>query len=317
MQAAETRAVAKRMTLGAVTKGKLSKPQRIVIYGTEGIGKSTFGACAPSPIFLCAENGTEHLDVARFPAPAGWRDVLDAVDTLLSEEHTYRTLVIDSLDWLEPMVWAETCRTKTADGGKRVTHIEEYGFAKGYEYALPVWRELLDRLDALKERKRMNVVCIAHSHVTTFKSPDTEDFQRYELAVHKKAAALLKQWPDHVLFAAHEIVTKKEDRRAKGVSTGQRFIYTTKTAAYDAKNRAEGGMPETLPLSWDAFMTALLGETADTWRERIVSLLPQASEDIRARVNVAVTKAGDDVSALSRIHNALSVTVSTKKDGAA
>jgi hypothetical protein len=302
-----------KMTLSAITKGKLTKPQRIVIYGTEGIGKSTFAACAPSPVFLCAEKGTEHLDVARLPVPSHWRDVIDAVDLLLNEDHTYRTLAIDSLDWLEPMVWAQTCATKLAEG-KRVSHIEDYGFAKGYEYALPVWRELLDRLDALKERKRMNVVCIAHSHVTTFKSPDTEDFQRYELAVHRKAAALLKQWPDHVLFAAHEIVTKKEDRRAKGVSTGQRFVYTTKTAAYDAKNRAEGGMPETLPLSWDAFMAALSGETPDVWRSRIAALLEKAPA-LAERVNKAVSAAGDDVSALSRIHNALSVQVS--KEGAA
>jgi hypothetical protein len=299
----------RRMSLAAVTKGKVAKPERIVIYGTEGIGKSTFAACAPSPIFICSERGTEHLDVARFPAPKSWRDVIEAIDSLITEDHTYRTLAIDSLDWLEPMVWAQTCAVRTNDSGKRVTHVEEYGFGKGYEYALDTWRELLGKLDALSERRRMHVICIAHSHVSTFKSPDTEDFQRYELALNRKAAAVWKQWPDHVLFAAHEILTTKQDRRAKGVSTGQRFVYTTKTAAYDAKNRTDGGMPERLPLSWDAFTQALAGETADTWRGRIVELLAGASEDIKARVNAAVTKAGDDVSALARIYNHLSVTV--------
>src|SRR5262245_22384966 len=101
-----------RMSLDAVTKGKITTPQRIVLFGVEGIGKSTFGACAPAPIFLCSERGTEHLDVTRLPEPLAWRDVLDACRVLANEPHAYRTLVIDTLDWLEPLCWAETCRTK-------------------------------------------------------------------------------------------------------------------------------------------------------------------------------------------------------------
>lgn len=293
----------RRMSLDAVIRGRLSKPQRIVLYGVEGIGKSTFAADAPSPIFLCSESGTEHLDVARFPAPRTWGEALEAVDSLQSE-HSFRTIAIDTLDWLEPLCWAHTCATKKS-GDKRVEHIEDYGYAKGYIHALDVWRSLLGKLDILRDRRGMNVILIAHSQVSTFKSPDTEDFSRYELKLHHKASSLIKEWADAVLFAMHETLTHKQNDRTKGISTGERLIYTRRTAAYDAKNRA--GLPDSLPLSWEAFATALAGETPETWKERISRLLEGASEDLVSRVNAAVAKATDAPS-LARIHNHLSVT---------
>lgn len=293
-----------RMSLGAVTRGKLAKPQRIVLYGTEGVGKSTFAADAPTPIFLCSEAGTEHLDVARFPEPQSWRDVLDACDTLMGA-HEYKTLAIDTLDWLEPLCWAHTCATKK-DGAKAATHIEDYGFAKGYIYALDTWRTLLSRLDRLRDERGMNIVLLAHSWVKTFKSPDTEDFERYELKLHPKASALVKEWADAVLFTMHETLTHKQNNRAKGIGTGERVIFTERTAAYDAKNRA--GLPSRLPLSWDAFSAALIGEQPSTWRDRITALLVGADDALVARVTAAVTKAGDDVASLAKIHNHLSIT---------
>lgn len=300
---------APRMTLGAVTKGKLAKPRRIVLYGTEGIGKSTFAADAPAPIFLCSEEGTEHLDVARFPEPKTWGEVIDALDALMGP-HEYKTLAIDTLDWLEPLCWAETCRVKK-NGDKRVEHIEDYGYAKGYEYALDTWRTLLSRLTKIRNERGMTVILIAHSWVKTFKSPDTEDFERYQLKLHHKAASLIKEWADDVLFTTHEIVTHKQNNRTKGISTGNRLIYTTKTAAYDAKNRA--GLPESLPLSWEAFSQALSGETPDTWRERIVALLASADEALSKRVSAAVVKAGENAAQLANIHNHLSVTLNQKE----
>ena len=98
-----------RMTLSAVTRGRVAAPLRVLCYGVEGVGKSTLGASAPAPIFLGAEDGSALLDVARFPQPRAWTDVLEAVRVLIHEEHDYRTLVIDSLDWIEPLVWAAVC----------------------------------------------------------------------------------------------------------------------------------------------------------------------------------------------------------------
>jgi hypothetical protein len=293
-----------RMALGAVTKGKIAKPQRVVIFGTDGLGKSTFAADAPAPIFICSEAGTEHLDVARFPTPRAWTDVLDACDALMGE-HAYKTVAIDTLDWLEPMCWAHTCATKK-NGDKRAEHIEDFGFGKGFTYALDTWRVLLGKLDRLRDERGMNVILIAHSHIPTFKSPDTEDYQRYEIAVNGKAAAMIRQWADVVLFAAHEIATHKQNNRAKGVGTGARLIYTERTAAYDAKNRA--GLPESLPLSWPAFETALSGVTPATWRERITGLLVGTTEEIQTRVTKAVAAAGDDSAKLATIANYLQAT---------
>lgn len=306
MQAAEQRTQNTR-SLGSVVKGRIATPERVVIYGTEGIGKTTFAADAPAPIFQCSEKGTERLDVARLPKPDSWRDALAWIDVLINDKHDYRTYVLDTLDWIEPLCWAETCATKK-NGDKRAEHIEDYGFAKGYEYALDTWRQMLARLDVLTERKRMNVILIAHSHVKTFKSPDTEDFQRYELAIHHKAAAIIKQWADHVLFAMHETLTHKQNNRAKGISTGDRLIYTTRTAAYDAKHR--GPMPERLPLSWEAFVTETM---PDTWRVRITALLENADEGLSERVNGAVAKAGEDVTQLGKIHDRLSLALSAKE----
>jgi hypothetical protein len=297
-----------RMALGAVTKGKIAKPQRIVLYGTEGIGKSTFAADAPSTIFIPTEAGTEHLDVARMPMPESWRDVLDACDALMGE-HSYKTVAIDTLDALEPMCWAHTCATKK-NGEKRAEHPEDFGFGKGYEFALDTWRVLLAKLDRLRDERGMNVILIAHSWVKPFKSPDTEDFERYELKLHRKASGLIKEWADCVLFAMHETLTHKQNNRAKGIGTGNRVIYTTRTAAYDAKNRA--GLPESLPLSWAAFEAALVGVPAATWRDRITALLDGVGDDLRARVTKAVTAASEDAAKLASIHNHLSVT----KEGA-
>jgi predicted kinase len=293
----------RRMILAAVTKGRQVRPQRVVIYGPHGVGKSTFAADAPDPIFLPAEHGTDHLDIARFPLVTSWRDATDAIETLRTEEHAYRTAALDTIDALEPHVWAHTCATKR-NGDKRAEHIEDYGFAKGYIYALEPWQSLLERLDALVDERGMNVVLIAHAQVSTFKSPDTEDFQRYSLKLHHKASALISEWADHVLFATHETLTHKQNNRAKGISTGNRLIYTERTAAYDAKNR--GGLPSSLPLSWEAFFTALGGEAPEVWRDRIAALVERATPELAAKVTATVADAGEDSARLAKIHNRLS-----------
>jgi len=244
-----------RMTLANVVRGKQERPHRVVLYGVEGIGKSTFAADMPSPIFLGAEDGTAQLDVVRFPSPTCWEDVVEAIRVLGTEEHPYQTVVIDTLDWLEPLVWSKVC----ADA--KVTSIEDVGggYGKGYTAALDTWRLLLAMLDRLRERKAMHVVLLAHSHIKSFKNPEGHDFDRYELKLNLKAAGLVKEWADAVLFANFETFAAEDKRtkRAKGVSTGARVIYTTRTAAYDAKNRHN--LPEELPLSWADFEAACRG----------------------------------------------------------
>ena len=125
----------KRMTLDKLVKGKLQTPRRVMLYGPEGIGKTTFGAGAPSPIFFAAEAGTAQLDVVRFPKPEGWADVLDAVRTLTTEAHDFKTLVFDTMDAIEPLLWAYMCK-RDSNPKRTLRDVEDYGFGKGYEKAL-------------------------------------------------------------------------------------------------------------------------------------------------------------------------------------
>jgi hypothetical protein len=292
--------------LGAVVRGKLVKPIRVVLYSTDGLGKSTWAGDSPAPIFIGAEDGTAHLDVARMPGVSSWRDIVECASELLTGEHSYQTVVLDTADWAEPMLWAHVAKS----AGKK--SIEDFPYGKGYAAALDEWRRLLAIFDRLREERGMNVIILAHSWIKTFKNPDEGgDFDRYELKLHAKASGLIREWADCVLFGNYETFTSESSGRTKGVSTGARIVHTTRTAAYDAKNRS--GLPERLPLSWDAFASALVGETPEVWHERIQKLLNGADASLTARVNTAVTAAAEDATRLAKIHNHLSATLATKE----
>jgi hypothetical protein len=248
-----------RMTLQSIAKGKRRAPYRLLVHGVDGVGKSTFGANAPSPVFLGTEDGTEHLDVARFPAPQSWEDVLDAIRTLAAEPSAYQTLVLDTLDWAEPLLWRFLCEREKAKS------IEEVGggYGKGYQAALDEWRVLLAALERLQRERGTHVILLAHSFIKPFKNPEGDDYDRYIIKLNEKAAALIREWCSGVYFANYEtFAVKDKAKRVRGVSTGARLIYTQRTAAYDAKDRHE--LPESLPLSWAEFAAAAeRGQAAD------------------------------------------------------
>jgi len=291
-----------RMNLQSVRSGLITDhAKRILLYATEGVGKSTFAASAPSPIFLCPEDGTAHLDVARFPEPESWADVRAAVATLRTEPHDYKTFVVDTLDWIEPLCWAHVCKQ-----GKR-TSIEDFGFGKGYVAALDEWRAFVADLDRLRAERKMQIILLAHAIVRTFKNPDGEDFDRYNLKIHEKAAGLFKEWSDVVLFANHETYTSKINGREKGISTGARVMHTERRAAFDAKNRYN--MPDTLPLSYTEFDNAVAGnspERANALRADIRNLLREiGDEKTTAAVEKWLSETGDSVVKLSQGLNRL------------
>lgn len=293
-----------RMSLASVVKGKIAQPVRCVLYGVEGIGKSTFGANAPAPIFLGAENGTAQLDVTRFPAPETWQEVLDAVRLLERETHPYRTLVVDTLDWAEPLLWAYVCKR---DGKK---DIEDYGFGKGYNTALDEWRVFLAALERLCATKAVNIILVAHSIIRTFKNPEGEDYDRYEMKLNAKAAGLIREWSDAVLFANYETYANKDKKtsRVKGVDTGARLIYTNRRAAYDAKNRYS--LPDSLPLDWAEFAAAVSsGEVAapEALLAEIERKATSLGGEVEKRARAAMTRYADDAAKLSEMNNWLNV----------
>lgn len=296
-------AAPKRSQLAAVTKGRVASPDRILLYGTEGCGKTTWAAQAPGAIFLPAEDGTDRVDVTRLPTPKIWTDVFDAIDELRTADHEFKTFVIDTLDAIEPLCWKYIY---TRDG---LNSIEEYGFGKGYTAALDEWRKMLAECERLRRDRGMQILFLAHSQIRQFKNPEGEDYDRHELKLNAKAGGLIKEWCDSVLFARFEEIAHKDNKtkRVRGVSTGARVMHTLRTAAYDAKSRY--ALPETMPLDYGTYATAVASgkpATAAEIRERIVARLPQLTNvETRTAAEKHVAEIGDDTTKLLIAENYL------------
>lgn len=247
------------ISLASISKTvRNSLPPRIVIHGAQKIGKSTFAAGALNPIFLPLEDGLSGIETSAFPLLQSYAEVTEALASLYSEKHDHRTVVIDSLDWLEPLIWAHVCKKNGW------ASIEAPGFGKGYVEANAVWRELFDKLNALRIERGMAVILVAHSAVKRFEAPDTEGFDRYELKLQKGALGLTVEWADAILFAQEETAIKKEssgfNTRARGVSTGRRIMHTNAKPSFIAGNRYN--LPDVLELSWPALMAAMATQPA-------------------------------------------------------
>ena len=238
--------------MSTITRGRKPQPPAIVTYGTGGIGKSTFASHAPSPAFVDIENGLAQIDTAKFPVAKALEDVLAQLKAVRDEPHEFKTLVVDSLDWLERLIWDDLCRQY---GVKSIEKVDG-GYGKGYTLALAAWREFLSILDAIREKRLMAIVLLAHDKVEKFEDPEAGAFDRYSPRLHKNATALVTEWADAVLFATRRMRVDKDTGRAKAVGEpgGDRIMRCIGGPACIAKNRY--GLPETLPLSWDAFMDA-------------------------------------------------------------
>lgn len=229
-----------------IISGKIIKPQKVVIYGPEGIGKSTFAAQFPKPLFIDTEGSTSHLKVDRLPRPTSWQMLKQYIKDLKSDTMGYHTLVIDTADWAERLCEEAICQSNGKVG------IEDFGYGKGYTYVKEEFGRLLDSLSDLIDAG-MNVVLTAHSIIRKFELPEeTGSYDRYELKLGQKAgnqcAALAKEWADMVLFVNYkEIVITTKDNKKK-VSGGKRVMYTAHNPCWDAKNRH--GLAEELPFDY-------------------------------------------------------------------
>ena len=224
-----------------ITKGKIKKPYKVVVYGPEGIGKSTFASHFPDPLFIDTEGSTRSLDIKRLPKPTSYEMFKQEIDYIIQNNTSIcRTLVIDSIDWGESLIVQDICNKYQKKG------IEDFGYGNGYVYTKEEVGRLLNRLENVIE-SGVNVVLTAHAQIRKFEKPDESGaFDRYELKLGKKTASqtapLVKEWADMVLFANYQTFVSKDEKGKTKVSGNRRVMYTVHNACWDAKNR--DGLPE-------------------------------------------------------------------------
>ncbi|WP_182341984.1 MULTISPECIES: ATP-binding protein [Comamonas] len=241
--------------LSSISRGRRARPPKIVVYGPPKIGKSTFAASAPGAIGIITEEGLDNIDVPAFPKATHYSQVEEAINTLLTSDHPYNTVFVDSLDWLEPLIHGAICER----GG--VKNIEDFGYGKGYVMSDDKWREFFAKLDELRDKRNMAIVCIAHERISKIKNPLlADDYDAYALKLEKRALGIVNEWADIIAFAAHETMTRnvaqnqQQQKDIKAVSTGRRMLYLNPHPAYVAGNRYS--LPD-CELNWSQFQGLL------------------------------------------------------------
>lgn len=223
--------------LQSVTRGLQDRPQKVVVYGPEGVGKTTWASHCPNPLYIDTEDGTGHLDVPRLK-PASIADVDAIIDALASDpSHGYKTLIIDTIDWLESLMVADLLASASKPG-TTLRSLEDFGYGKGYTLLADRMRKFLDHCAKLL-RAGINIVMLAHSRRVKFEAPESASaYDKYELKLTKTVAPLIKEWSDALLFVNYVTVVKDH----KGYGGSERVIYTSPQAPWEAKNRQ--GLPD-------------------------------------------------------------------------
>lgn len=229
-----------------LTQKKRPRPPAILLYGPEKAGKTTLASEFPNAVYLQTEEGDGILDLASLGKIESFADLMDAIGMLYEKEHAFDTVVIDSVTALQPLIWAETGE-RGDDKGNKKKRIEDFGYGKGYVYALAVWQEVIDGLFALRRDKGMTVILIAHSKIERFDDPETVGYSRYDIDLHDKARDLLKREVDVVLLLKPDVTVKAEDsgfNKTRAIGQGGRsvWMHATSRPAYAAGNRY--GLPE-------------------------------------------------------------------------
>lgn len=228
-------------------RGRKSVALKVVVYGPEGIGKSTFASMFPRPVFIDTEGSTSHMDVTRTPKPLSWTELNLQVDYFIQNPQELGTLVIDTADWAEKLCTEQLCSVKNVGG------IEDFGYGKGYIYQVEDFGKFLNLLDKLRERG-VHVVLNCHATMRKFEQPDEMGaYDRWELKLAKKVAPLVKEWADMILFANYKTTVVNVDGQGatKGknkVTGGRRVMYASHHPCWDAKNRF--GLPDEMPFEY-------------------------------------------------------------------
>lgn len=236
---------------------KSDRPVRVLIYGIEGWGKSTFGDESPNPVFISPEGGCDNLvNAIEMPNIKTFDDVKEAVKELIVGQHDFKTLVLDSADWIEKLCHAQI----VGKTGKSITTANG-GYGAGYRQSELMHRELIELLSELREKRNMNIIVTAHYQVKEVKDPGTlHSYDQFEIKCHEMVSSLFREWVDAILFCRFTTHVKGETDDSKAIATGdgERIMFTEHRPGYQAKNRF--GLPPQLVIpkgrSWSTFESA-------------------------------------------------------------
>lgn len=250
-----------------ITAGRVMRPQKLVLYGVEGIGKTSLAAQTPEPLFIDTEGGTAHLDVRRLQKPTSWEELIALIKEVAATPDVCRTLVIDTADWAEQMAIDHICQKYKQPG------LESFGYGKGYTFLAEEFSRMLAACDEVILSGK-NVVITAHARQRRVELPDEAGgFDVWGLKLSKQCAPLLKEWPDALLFINYKTYVVATDSNTHKAQGGKRVIYTSHSPVWDAKNRH--GLPEKLDLCY-ASIAPIFGE---------VKPVPQAAPAPQAQVS--------------------------------
>lgn len=248
-----------------VTSGVVNSAIKAVIYGVEGIGKSTLVSQFPNPVFIDTEGSTNQMNVSRMPKPTSWTMLIDEVQEV-AREGKFKTLIIDTADWAEHLCTEHICSIHNKKG------VEDFGYGNGYTYVAEEWGRFLNLLQHVVDTAKIHVVLTAHSIIRKFEQPDEMGaYDRYELKLGKKTTAqtapITKEWADMVIFLNYKTYVVASDDKGKKFKGqgGQRVMYTTRRPAWDAKNRF--GLADELPLNYSSISHIFERETSVSQKE--------------------------------------------------
>lgn len=230
-----------------VTKGKVETAKKVVIYGPEGIGKSTLASNFPNPVFIDTEGSTKALDVARYPEVKNWMDIKAFVEDTINTRQ-FSTIVIDTADWAERFCIRSVCAKQ------KVTGIEDIPYGKGYTYVMEEFASLLDLCNKAIAAG-INVIFTAHAQMRKFEQPDELGaYDRWEMKLSKKTAPLLKEWADMVLFCNYKTQVMTDSKtQSKKAFGGKRVMYASHHPCWDAKNRYN--LPDQMDMEFSQIAT--------------------------------------------------------------
>ena len=257
-----------------ITSGKILTAQKVVIYGPEGIGKSTFASQFPNPLFCDTEGSTKNMDVRRFDRPDSTQMIYDCINYVKAHPDACSTFVLDTAAWAEKLLSKQVCAKSKKTG------IEDFGYGKGYTYLMEEFGKLLNQLEDLIDLG-IHVVVTAHAALQKFEQPDENGaYDRWSLKLTKQDSPILKEWADAVLFVNYKTYVEKTDNNKHKASGGKRVMYTSHHPCWDAKNR--WGLPDECDFDYSVIAPHILGSGAKP--AALTPPAPTASKDAIATI---------------------------------